>query len=225
MKYFTYTTFVLFTLLIFQGCIKSELNVEKRVQVYFFADGIGENLVYGTDTLEVSEIKFTLTGFSVTTEDGVEIGTSSDVDAVLYIYNEFAASDVLIISTGLGFEVNNFVGHKINVDVVSPTSLPSDEDFFEGDNAFSFVIKGNLNGEEFIFKSSTSFEKFSESEVVTLDNSNEVLIIRSILELDELFLDSEGNFLNPVNSSNESKISLNLENNLETTLSSGSLLF
>lgn len=225
MKNFTYLAFLLFTLLLIQGCLKSELNVEKRVQVYFFADGVGESLVYGSDTLEVSEIKFTLTGFSITTEDGVEIGTSSDVDAVLYVYNEFASADVLIISTGLGFEVNNFVGHRISVDIVPPSALPSDEDFFEADNTFSFVMKGHLNGEEFTFKSRTTFEKFSESELVTLDNSNEILVIRSTIELEKLFLDSEGNFLNPEISSNRSEISLNLENNLETTMSSGSLIF
>ena len=112
------------TLLTVAGCLRSETNIEKRVQVYFSAEGMGEPLGIGSDTLELSEIKLTLTGFSLTTQDSTVIGTSDRVEAILYFYNELAESDVLVISTSLGFEVNHFVGHTLQVGIVPEGSIP-----------------------------------------------------------------------------------------------------
>jgi hypothetical protein len=87
----------------------------------------------------------------------------------------------------------------------------SDPDFRDANGSYSIVVKGEYEGEEFLYRSDEDFEiEMDLNPVLELNESgNSVLVIST--DVDSWFLDSNGNVLDPNNSANISSVNRNIE--------------
>lgn len=205
------------------GCLKSDFDIQKRVEVLFFVENISEDLIFGSDTVNVTEFKYVLNSFRLTTQDSVVIQTDSDVNALIFSYDEAAAGDRIVISTGLGFELNDFVAYDMSLGPVEDGAPILDGDFFGGENNYSIIMKGSVNSTEFIFKSDILFNKRFDFDPVTVSDSEETIFIRSRLDVQDIFQDTEGAFLSPLGTSNKTKIEEEIEEELDIVAFKGTI--
>ncbi len=207
------------------NCLDSSTNIGKRVEFRFLVDNIGNEVAYGTDTVRVREIKFTSTAFKITNEDSVEIGNPEDFNVFLYAYNDLGSTDVIILSTNLGFDLNDFVDYELNIGPIATRDPFFDNDFY-GDNdvTYSLVIDGVVNGRDFLFRASPSFiKRFVETSPVSISDTEETLFLRTRIDLQTLFQNDEGEFLNPSESSNSTAIINNFTDLLTGGMFAGSI--
>ncbi len=209
------TNFLLFILILLTGagCLESSFSSEeKRVVIFFTADGVGEDVVAGNDTLRVEEFKFSLDRFNLHAANDVVLQTSSDVTALIFGYNEQINGERLILDVGLGFkDVTDFSGYEIFLEPVENRGNILDDDFFGDGQNYSVIIKGDVNGNNFVFRSSQSFQKMFEISNVSLDSENETLVLRKTIDLEDVLINQEGDLIDPENNENESQIVNNIE--------------
>lgn len=207
------------------SCISSTAETdEKRISIYFSVFNIGEELTVGEDTIRVSDFKFTLTRFNLYAENNVVLQSTGDVGGFIFGYTDQITVQRLILDVGLGFsDIENFTGFEIFLEPVNDNARIGDDEFFgEGEN-FSQVIRGVINDEEFLFRSSLSFEKFYEISGVQLNDSEETLLVSAFINLEDIFIDVDGNFLDPTIEENEPLIMQNIEQNLMANFGSESV--
>lgn len=207
------------------NCLDSSSNIGKRIEFRFLVENIGNELAYGTDTVRVREVKFTSTAFKITNEDSVELGNPEDFNVFLYAYNDLGSTDVIILSSDLGFELNDFVDYELDIGPIATRDPFFDNDFYGDDEVtYSLVINGVVNGRDFLFRASPNFiKRFTETSPVTITDTQETLFIRTRIDLQTLFQNGEGEFLNPSEASNSSAITSNFRNLLNGGMFAGSV--
>jgi hypothetical protein len=223
MKYFKLFTLPLL-FLITVSCLDSNVvSEEKRLSIYFQVDGLGHTMTFGEQELTISEFKFALDRISLHAEDAV-LQTGGNITALIFAYTDQMNQPRLIIDVGLGFsDVDVFNGYEIFLEPVASRTNIQDTDFFGDDENYSVIIKGGLDDEEFVFRSSLEFETFYDIGRVELTDRNETLLIISELEIESLFTNDEGEFLNPLLSESESQIIDNIRTNLEVSATASSI--
>ena len=213
-------------LLALSSCISSSVEVgEKRVSVFFTVFNIGDELRIGDDIVQVSEFKFALSRFNLFAEGDVVLQTSGDVEALIFAYTQDFTSQRLILDVGLGFSnVENFTGYEMFLEPVGENASILDPDFFGESENFSQVISGTVNENEFEFKTSISFERFFDITGVQLNDNEGSLVISKFIDLEDIFISSEGDFLDPTIEENEAEIMKNIEENLKVNFSAESII-
>jgi len=226
MKRLLISTAVILTILSISSCITSSVvSEEKRVSIFFSALNIGEDLQVEDNIINIREFKFALSKFNLFAEGDVVLQTTGDVEALIFAYSESNRSQRLILDVGLGFtDVENFTGYEMILEPVTDSASILDSDFFGGGENFSQVIRGTVNGTEFEFKSSISFDKFFEINGVQLTETEETLLITKFIDLEDVFVNSEGEFLDPTLEENEPVIMNNIKENLTVNFNSESII-
>lgn len=217
--------FTLIASIVISSCISSaSITDEKRFGVLFETDNIGEDLIIDDQTVNISEFKFSLGGLTLTTADGVTFETVERVTALIFAYTEDLIQERLIIEVGLG--INNdlaFNNYTMFLEPVQDRSSIFDDDFFGADENYSVIIKGTIGEEEFEFKSSAAFQKDFSFNRVEVDATNETLVLRKSIDLEELFTASDGSFIDPRVSQNEAALINSVEENLQLSVQSEDL--
>ncbi len=208
------------------NCLDSSSNIGKRIEFRFFVSNIGNEIYYGSDSVRVREIKFTSTAFKITNEDSVELGNPADFNRFLYAYSSLGDTDVIILSSDLGFELNGFTDFELDIGPVDTRDPFFDNDFYGSDDViYSFVIDGTVNGSDFLFRATPDFIKKFTSEVpVTISDSQETLFLRTELDIRALFDDGNGGLLNPTETEVRSQILTNFRNQLSGEMVAGSIV-
>jgi len=198
------------------SCISSTAESdEKRISIFFSVLNIGDDLTVGDNTIQVSDFKFTLTRFNLYAENDVVLQSTGDVGGFIFAYTDEISVQRLILDVGLGFsDIEIFNGFEIFFEPVSNSANIGDSEFFGDGENFSQVIKGTVNEVDFVFKSSLVFEKFYEITGVQLTDREESLVVFLSIDLEKVFADESGNFLDPTVPENEALIMQNIEQNL-----------
>jgi hypothetical protein len=212
-----YLKFLLFPVLLLTtiSCLDSNIqSEEKRLSIYLEIDGLGDELAYNENLLVINEFKFALDRIKLHTAQAV-LGTGDNITALIFAYTDEFTQPRLIIDAGLGFsDVEIFNGYEIFLEPVSSRQNVFDNDFFGEDENYSVIIKGEINEESFEFKSTGFFETFYDLDGVQLTDRNETLRILTTLDVEAIFTDPDGNFLDPRVSENDEQIIENLKLNL-----------
>jgi hypothetical protein len=207
------------------SCISSTAETdEKRISIFFSVFNIGENITTEQDTIRVSDFKFTLTRFNLYAEGDVILQSTGDVGGFIFAYTDEITVQRLILDVGLGFsDIENFTGYEIFFEPVGDNSNIGDAEFFGTDENYSQVIRGTVNDVDFVFKSSFAFEKLYEITGVQLNDREETLVVATSINLEDVFVDEDGNFLDPTVEENELLIMQNIERNLIANFGSESV--
>lgn len=226
MKRNLFTIFTLLSLSLFISCLNSSVeSEEKRVSIFFSALNIGEDLEIGDNVINVDEFKFSLDRFNLYAEEDVVLQTGGNVDALIFAYNEEIRNQRLVLDVGLGFsDVENFTGYEIFFEPVDDDANILDSDFFGSDQNYSQIIRGTVNEVEFVFKASYIFEKLYDITRVQLNDREETLVISSFIDLEDVFIDENGDFLDPTVEENEQLIMAKIEENLSAGFGSESVI-
>jgi hypothetical protein len=91
----------------------------------------------------------------------------------------------------------------------------NDADFEDGDKRYSIIVKGLYNGEEFTYKSDEDFELELELNPPLEVSESESTALVVNIDINSWFKDSDGNDLDPNDSSNFERIDDNIENSFE----------
>jgi len=213
------------TILTASSCISSSVeSEEKRVSIFFSVANIGEDIQIDEDVINIEEFKFSLDRFNLYAENDVVLQSSGDVGAFLFAYTDEITSQRLILDVGLGFsDVEIFTGYEIFFEPVENGANILDADFFGSGDNYSQVIRGTVNEVDFEFKASFTFEKFYDINEVQLTDREETLVISKFIDLEDVFVDTSGNFLDPTVQENEVLIMQNIEQNLIANFGSESV--
>lgn len=212
------TILLFFSLIsIFAGCsiFNNDVEVEKRLSLYFEAESLGDTLSFEQDSLVITELKFSVDRFIVSGDD-IEIGSSPDVSTFLFIYDLNATEERLVLDAGLGIADNlTFNSYSMFVEPVSDNAGIVDNDFYGEDTNYSMVIKGVYNAKNFEIKVSPTFDKELMYTPVTLSDVNETLVIGKLIDIRSIFINADDTILDPTESSNNASIIQRVQNNLE----------
>lgn len=184
------------------GCLKSDFEIQKRVEVLFMVENLNKDMVFGQDTLRIEEFKYVLNGFKLVTEDSTELQTDSNINALIFGYDASAVGDRIVISTGLGFELNGFVAYEMSLAPVDDDATILDADFFGGTNNYSIIIKGDVNDQSFTYRTDVDFLKKFFFDPVYVTDTEETIFLRSKIDLQKVFIDEEGELLSPLGTVN-----------------------
>lgn len=207
------STFIIFLIIIISfsvlsgcGVFDNEIQVEKRLALFFRAQNLGDTLASEQDSLVITDFKFSVDRF-VVAGNNIELESSAGVSTFLFTYDLDANNERLVIEVGLGVADNfTFNNYSMFVEPVSDNANILDTDFFGDGETFSMIIKGDYNGRIFDFRISPTFEKVFSYDPVTLTDVNETLLLNKTINLESIFINPDGSILDPTDSDNETII-------------------
>lgn len=203
---------------ILSGCLTTpEPNQPLRVELLFEVDEIGETLEIGDESININQFKFSIDRFNLIAIDStLVLESKDDFDSIIFNYSDTFTDVNLVLGVQLGFEdVSGFEGYEMFTRPVSDFDSINDQDFFGSEETYSFIVKGEYNGEEFTYNSSLSFDKFQQFDMVQVGQSRETLVIAKSILISDVFIDeSEQQIINPTDPDNEVLINSNFEENL-----------
>ncbi len=208
---------ILFTALFIAGCLTTpEPEQPIRVELLFEVEELGETFEYGEDSITINEFKFAIDRFSLFGEDDLELGSSESIDSMIFFYRDDMTNKNLVLGVSLGFQdVDRFNGYEMFLRPVEEFSNIEDQDFFGSEESYSFVVKGEYNGEEFTYNSSLSFDKLQEFSTIQVGQDSETLVIDKSIFVSDVFVDdSAEQIIAPDDPENEPTINRNFEENL-----------
>lgn len=201
----------------------SELEVEKRISLYFSADQVDEDIVRQQDSLRIREVKFSVERFNLIGEN-IELGSSNNIRAFIFNYNQSSDDVKLVIDVGVGIADNiTFNGYKMFLRPVANSADVRDNDFFGEEQNYSVIISGRYNDKNFTYRSSGQFDKEFSYDNVEVDNVAESLVIIKSLDMSEVFIGEDDLIIDPTNAENDSLIFNNIETGLQIEAYSSNL--
>lgn len=221
MKYTSIMLTVMVMALI-SGCIEtSDPENPGRFEITFEVEDVGNELIAGTDTLVVNELKFSLEEFRITDVDSVVLGSEGNVDTFIFFHNDELPTENLVFSTSIGFvDVDEFIGYDIFVEPVKSSDNIADTDFFGEDENYSLIISGTINGSEFEYKSFPEFDRMFSFQPVSLTTNSETLLIEKTIDFRDLLVDPDtGELIDPRNEENRQRIDASFEDALRVSVS------
>lgn len=210
------------------SCITtSQEQDEKRLSLFFTAEGLGEVIEIDTNEIIIEEFKFSLDRFNLVGGDDFVLQSSSAVTAFIFAYDDTFFDERLILDVGLGFsDTDMFDGYEIFLEPVASRTGILDQDFFgEDDETYSVIIKGTVNEVGFVFQSTGSFEKSFDLGMINLSTTEPTLRIDKSISMSNLFIGEEGEFLNPASSEDNEEIISNIERDMVVEASASPYIF
>ena len=198
------------TVVFFSSCDTTENNQSTLSLNFVNNSGIPK---LANNSFEIQEVKILIRDIKIknqTMDDSLQIKTGP------YVVNlnlngkltEFAVSDIPQgIYNRIKFEI-----HKLEA-----SENPPDSSFKEGSDAslrYSVIIKGLLDGEQFVYKSKKSAKQDVKLNDDITVNENEIVNLTLKVDVYKWFFDGE-NFLNPNDSANDYKIDNNIKDNFK----------
>ena len=193
------------------GCDNSTQVQTNRVSASFFSEGKLNKIQ--NNTLAVSEVKLLIRNLKL---DRVEDNRSSDVKLGPFV--------VYLNPDGFktGVQVNNippgsFKQVKFEVHKLEDHEIPPDPEFRDGESGserYSVIIKGDFNGQTFLYKSQrTTYQEIEFTSPLFIDENSSVNFTIKVNPY-SWFLDNR-NYLNPSDENNRSEIEMNIEHSFK----------
>lgn len=221
MKYIPVMLMLMVTALV-SACIEtSDPENPGRFEITFEVEDVGSELIAGTDTLVVNELKFSMEEFRITDIDSVVLGSEGNVDTFIFFHNDQLPTENLVFSTSIGFDdVDQFIGYDIFVEPVKSSDNIADTDFFGEDENYSLIISGTINGSDFEYKSFPEFDRRYNFGPVSLTSNSETLLIEKTIDFRDLLIDPDtGGLIDPRNEENRERIDDSFEEALNISVS------
>lgn len=213
-KYFFFIIFIVSL----TGCLTApEDSVPRRIDVNLNIENLGKPFISQGDTIQIDEFKFILGRFSVLAEDSIVVESGDDLRSMVFAYTESHFIDRLIISVPFGFTgLNVFEGYHIFVRQARDQDLVRDGDFYDQPENYSIIAKGTYNGKNFTLRLTNIFDKFFVfDEPVILSDEKETLVIRMLLDAEEVFrVPANGALLDPTDENNNDVIASRFKEHL-----------
>ncbi|MGN8226349.1 hypothetical protein [Gracilimonas sp. BCB1] len=201
-----------------------DIQVEKRVALFFEVDEIADTLQAGQDTLRVDEFKFSIGQFNLAGND-IELGSSNSIRSFIFGFDKNATQERLVISVGLSIADNaTFNRYTMFLRPVAEGSNVIDDDFRSSNGNYSIIVKGVYNGKNFNFRTRTNFTKELFFEDVKVNDDDETIVIIKSVDLKDVFYDENDNLIDPTNSENSSQIIENIESSIALEAFASNLL-
>lgn len=204
-------------LLLINSCVQTpEPEFPKRINYNFFVENVGDTLTAGQDTIAVSEIKLLADKFEVVAHDGTLL--QSEPDAIIIGYREEKeGEDELVLSAPIGFEdIDRFTGVNLFIAPAKDNDNIQDNDFFGENSNYSIIIRGIYNSRSFTYRTDFSFDKTFEFSEVELTKSEETLVLRMLLNIEDIFIDESNDSIHdPFDEDNRSVINSLIRENVE----------
>ncbi|MBD3616388.1 MAG: hypothetical protein HUJ22_07430 [Gracilimonas sp.] len=193
---------------IFSGCsiFDNDIQIEKRMALYFETESLGDTLSSGEDYVVITDFKFSVDRFIVSGEE-IELESSPDVSTFLFTYDLNAANERLVIDVGLGVADNfTFNSYSMFLEPVKDNAPIIDDDFFGEEKNYSLIIKGSFKNKNFDLKFSPTLQKSFTFTPVSLSDEDETLLLKKSIDLKDIFVNPDGTILNPTDSTSSSII-------------------
>lgn len=195
---------------VFAGCLETDpVTIPKRVELTFNAEHIGDTLSVDNDSVTIEEVKFVVRSFNIHTDNEGILQSPQDGQAMVFDYNEDMSQDRLLMNRELGYEdFNTFSAYELSVKQVRGQDNILDMDFYGEEQNYSLVIRGTYGRTSFVYSSAIEFDELYEfDQLVRLDEDRVTLQLRTIINLEEVFVDSEEDtLLNPLDEEDYEKI-------------------
>jgi hypothetical protein len=182
MKQIKLVAYTAFILIVLSACLEtSEPNIPNQFRMSFNTGDVGTTIQRDGNTLEVNEIKFLLKKFQLETDTQTKLETN--VGALTLGYAQQNDENVGIVQGEIPFkDIDTFNALDLTLAPVDEDSTVPDQDFREGTQIYSVVIKGNYNGSSFEYTSDPSHTitlPFGEN--ITLDsNTLQILLLNNV---------------------------------------------
>lgn len=194
--------------LLLDGCIAtSDPTIARDVEYLFNVDNVGKTITAGEDSIAVSEIKLLADKFNLVLNDDALL--QPDVDALIMAFSaQNQGADELVFSALIGYEdMEIFKGFELFIAKANDEDDIRDTDFFGDNTNYSLIIKGDINEESYVYKSDVQFQKTFEFEEVKLTDTKSTLVLRVLLDVEDILIDETGNeIIDPRNSGNQAVI-------------------
>ncbi len=213
----------------FAGCLETDpVTIPKRVELAFNAEKVGDTLNVEGSTISFEEVKFIVRSFNIYTDNEEVLQSPQEGQAMVFDYNEEMSQDRILMNREIGFEdFNTFSGYELSVKQARGEDNILDLDFYDDEQNYSMVIRGTYSRTPFVYKSSIEFEELYQfDQIVRLDENSETLQIRTLINLEDVFIDSEeGIFYNPLEEEYHEEIEARFKENLRVEASAISVSF
>lgn len=204
------------------GCLGGG-NTGGLVRIFdisFDVSNFNTEVVAGTDTLIIREVAMHVPIIDIISPEG---DTLRSIQPFIFDYDQTDDNRVAQQVTGeINFEVDDFDRFQFQIEPISLLSPLIAPLLNDGTNFYSFAITGNLNGQDFLYRSDLT--RFFEGSypTVTLREGQETLRILIQANARAWFLNSNGDgFLNPFFVDQRPGIEANFQNDIFITASGG----
>lgn len=204
-NHFLKVLLVSFGLFAFQGCMPDDAPIPKRIQIQLNIENVGTAVEREGNSVNIQEIKMLMDQFILDTEGEARIRANQP--AILRYTESNAGSNISVFAGQIGFEFDTFTGIEIFIQQPDPQDNIPDRDLISGGERFSIFIEGTYNGEEFVYRSKTSFAKLMDFSTISIDGEEETLAILLKSDVQDFFINPEtGQVLDPGQESNSETI-------------------
>lgn len=184
------------------GLFDNDIQVEKRLALYFEAQSLGDTLSSQQDSLTITDFKFSVDRFILSGED-IELESSPGINTFLFTYDLNATQERLVLDVGLGISDNyTFNNYSMFIEPVPENAGIIDDDFFGEENNYSMIVKGAFNGKNFDLRISPTLEKVFTFDPVTLSDIDETLLLSKTIDLNDVFVNPDESILDPTDTAN-----------------------
>lgn len=219
MKRIRFYIFLSLSVMLMWSCIQtSDPEIPNRMYLLLNVDKVGSTVTAGEESIVVNNIKLLTDKFNLLVPDGAKLESQPD-GLIMEYRTEKNGEDELVLSVNIGYEdFKQFNGMELFVAPPAEDDNIQDNDFFGSEKNYSLVIKGEHNGNSFVYNSNVSFEETFEFPVVDLTGDDPHIVIRLLLDIEDILIDpSTDQILDPENEDNKAVIdsltqsSINLE--------------
>jgi len=202
---------LMFFVFLFYGCDNSTEVQNSGLSVSFYSGGSLQKVQNNTLQLNVVKALIRNLKFKSTSSND-----SSDIKLgpfVVHLNPDGINNEVMISNIPPGsYDRIRFEIHK-----VEDSEIPPDPDFKDGESGserYSVIIKGNFNGNPFIYKSRRSTYQDIELQTPIIIEDSKSVNLTIIVNPYSWFFD-EGDYLDPSDPSNESEIEMSIEHSFK----------
>lgn len=199
-----------FGLFALQGCMPEDAPIPKRIQIKLNVENVGTAVEREGNTVNVQEVKMLMDQFILDTD--VEARIQANRPAILRYAESNAGSDISVFAGQIGFQYDTFTAIEIFIQQPDPQDNIPDRDLITAEDRYSIFIEGTYNGEEFVYRSKTSFTKLMDFDSISINGEEETLAILLRSDVQSFLIDPEtGQILDPREESNSETIDALIE--------------
>ncbi len=202
-------------LFLISSCVDYDKFSEQRyIHLGFWIDDIRSSFTQDQDTLRVDEIKFLVNRVVIEAEE--DKGLES-LRTAIFRYTRNMNEPIVVLFTPSAVPFDNPELYLFQKGPYRSNETINDTDFVVGDEQYSFVFKGTVNGEEFVYRSLAEQSYNFDIENVILTNSLETLTIQKRFILDNFIREIPFQTLLEPTSEDKARIDSLFLNNIEVS--------
>lgn len=195
--------------------VGTERVVPRGVRMQVQVEDLDKQITTDEDTIRLSTYKLLLDEFLLKEQSGNQLQSQVDAIEMVYTENDIGSPKVLVQGNVAYDDFDNFTGVEIKIAPPDSGDSLNDSEFRSGDTGKSFILKGEINGDQFSYSSDFTADRLVEFDpIVELTDNTPVIEMRITFDPAYFLVDPGTNsILDPRDEANKNRIdSLMLEN-------------